>query len=174
MPNKTMTIDAIYNKYVNMTQDLSFDDNPATKKDMGLRTVWSNLLQKNHDAFLASKSAIALFNLILADRRLNRHAQQELVSRVYMSMGYSSENTTFNGLENPTTVEARSLQRGMVFVWCDVLHVYAGNGIAAEVDDNLSSARLLFNFGEADDNSSPLILHIGTVDPETIKKIDDW
>ncbi|MGN5048615.1 hypothetical protein ACTG16_22205 [Aeromonas sp. 23P] len=174
MPNKMMTIDAIYDKYVEMTQNASFDDNPATKKDIGLRTIWSNLLQKNHDAFFAHKSAISLFNLILADRRISRQAQQELISRVYMAMAYSSDNKTFSGLANPVTVEARSLERGMVFVWCDVLHVYAGNGLAAEVDDELKNTRLLFNFGEADDHGSPLILQIGTVDPNTIKKLDDW
>ena len=174
MSNKIMTIDAVFDKYTEIAQNASFNDNPATKNDTGLRSVWSDLLKKNRDAYLLDKTAISLFNLILADRRISRLAQQDLIARVYMAMAYSSDNRSFNGLPHPVSVDARSLQKGMVFVWCDTLHVYAGSGLAAEIDDNLSTVRLLFNFNEADDQISPLIFHIGNVDADTIENIDSW
>jgi len=173
MPNEIMTVEAVFHTYSQVTANASFDNNPIVKNDFGLRSVWANLLNRNMENFLACQNAISLFNLIMSDRRITRIAQQELVSRVYMAMAYSSDNKTFTGLPYPVKVEARSLKRGTVFVWCDVLHVHAGNGLAAEVDDNLSRAHLLFNFSEQDDEKAPFILHIGDVDADTIANIDE-
>lgn len=164
----------IFDEYCKTTEINDFSNTPSFNDNMA-QNASLLLVNKNLKKYLSTKDTSSLFNLILSDKRIpisNRHIMLAKLDVIDIE---SSNNNDFKAADTPHKISFDNLLVGTVFLWCDMLHVYIGPYLAAEVKSDLSEALCVYSFNESCRDRDPLteIIRIGECNPIKIKNIKE-
>lgn len=166
------SIEGVFDEYCKVASKGDFSHNPLFC-DKNAQDASISLVKKNLQNYLTKNKTVSLFNLILADKRIPVRERHMMLAKLDTIDIESSKAKHFTPIDLPKRIYFDELSVGTVFLWCDMLHVYVGSYLAAEVKSDLSEALSVYSFDEScdDKETSTEIIKIGDCDPKKIKNI---
>lgn len=164
------SIDEIFNEYCKIAAGGDFSHNPSFS-DKSAQDDSMFLVKANLNNYNFIKSTSSLFNLILSDRRIPASKRHIMLAKLDTIDILKSGNIHFTPATEPQKISFDDLSIGTVFLWCDMLHVYVGPRLAAEVKSDLSEALCIYSFDEScsDGTHTTEITKIGECSSENTK-----
>lgn len=166
------SVEGVFDEYCKVASKGDFSHNPLFC-DKNAQDASMSLVEKNLQNYLRKSKTVSLFNLILADKRIPASERHIMLAKLDTIDIESSEAKHFTPIDLPKRIYFDELSVGTVFLWCDMLHVYVGPYLAAEVKSDLSEALYIYSFDKScnDQETSTEIIKIGDCDPKKIKNI---